>query len=200
MDANKLREFYREKKRTWAKTFDYYTPSRPWGEHYGYDLAEPYSDDEIYQYEQRNGFKIPRDLKHYLKKVSREIYVDGYPTIVKLEENPGTCVIPDGTNYLRETYDDNDNDDDCNCSGMILLSMNGCTFNDYIVINGNGAGYVWYSDGDSMSRRGKFKDYITKQVNPPKPVSMEGMDLKQMAKAFNFLQILNGSATLKYKS
>ena len=198
MDFVRVREFYQNKKRTWANTLSDYTPPKPWGEYYGYDLAPPVPIAEIIAYEKLHKFKLPKALKRYLTKVSREIFVDAYPSMITLPDKPGYCSIPIDEYIITEDGDWSVTD------GMITIGEGVCRFTDCLIINGIGKGNIWHNDGESLySKRKTFLEYVMEQLDPKpmKPIRLDtSEDLKNLALSINFLLILSGDACLRYDS
>lgn len=78
IDTTVVRNHYAEKKGEFAKK-TYLTGK--YGDKYGYKLADPYTEKEISEYEEFNKLKLPADLREYLTKVSRELFMSGDPII-----------------------------------------------------------------------------------------------------------------------
>ena len=116
----KSREYYKEKKRLFANKKSYYNNrDKDWGEIYGYDLAEPYSEMEIHVYEQKYNIKLPLELRNYLINISRET-IGYYPYIVQLSKPK--CEYVYGNNTILNMRCS------CNgyCDGNCILMVDKC--------------------------------------------------------------------------
>lgn len=83
---DKPRSFYENEKKVFAKQLSYYgNRDKEWGERYGYDLAEPYSELIIQTYEEKYNIQIPEELRKYLVEISRET-MGSYPYIITLDD------------------------------------------------------------------------------------------------------------------
>jgi len=83
-NLNMIKKYYKEKKKTWALKKTYYAEGGLWGDEYGYELAKPYTIEEVEEAEKEFGEKYPTSLVIYLTQVSREIFADSYPVIFGL--------------------------------------------------------------------------------------------------------------------
>lgn len=145
------------------------------GKRYGYTLKDPYTSEEVEEFEKNQSIKLDSDLKDYLIKVSREIYVYAYPEIVYLSKNDiGTCQIPEDKTFYNQVIENHKSDciEDCDndecyidsTDGMLYIGEGGCSFSHQMVVKGNHLGSVWYCDGDDVSLKTKtFREYIFKE-------------------------------------
>jgi len=157
--ANNLRQTISDRKREWAETKDYYTPSKKWGEHeeYGFELKSPYSAEEVAPIRDA----IPVDLYWYLVNISRETNVSAYPTVFKiesvLEEVKGkSASLSKDANYVI------DEDGDIG-ELMLRVSNRGCAFFDAVYIGRDDQfGSVWsYMDDDKWIKLSStFLEYV----------------------------------------
>lgn len=190
-EIDKLKSFYNNKKKVFANSINYTKYSwtkgpdgktvtersgEPYGERYGYTLKEPYSLEKVEEFEKFHNIILDSDLKDYLTKISREIYVYSYPEVFCLTlTDIGTCQIPEDTTFIESCIENhNENcskdcdEDDCWLSmtdGMIDIGEGGCSFSHAIVLKGNHQGTTWYCDGDYVNKNGNsFREYIFKNV------------------------------------
>jgi hypothetical protein len=186
MDIDKIKTFYTNKKIKWADSLDYYTPQNKWGERYGYELAKPFTLEEVDEFEKKNCINLPKDFKIYLIQVSKEIFVSMYPTKINLNID-GYSHIPSNEYYFGEEYEKIEccihGMDICdsaiccseNCNvlhydsygGMIEIGNNGCTYSTTIIINGIQIGTVWDMDGNGPTGRkiySNFTEYINHKI------------------------------------
>lgn len=156
---NTVRSYLKTKKEEFASKLSYCTPPKPWGEEYGYTLADPYTLEEIEAYEKHIDERLPEDLRKYLLYVSREfVYDSSYPQICHLTKDNGICKIPEDKDFI---YIDYDNDED-ETDGMLRIAEDGCAFNKYIVVKGSHKGTIWWTNGDSLMllKNDYFSDLI----------------------------------------
>lgn len=172
-----IRDFYVQKKRKWANCFDYYSPKRRWGEHdeYGFELAPPYSQEEVECCLQSKCITLPSGLYQYLTLVSREIFTDSYPVIFDLDTLPtkeqiNQFVLPEGIDHVNENDFQSDDDPlesetlfnpEHWCHLMVKIGDGGCTFNQLIYLGaGSQHGSIWcYSD--DMCYRREYNNFDT---------------------------------------
>jgi hypothetical protein len=187
-----IKKFYTNKKETFANTLEpeYYSNRKYNGESfgypqtsswlsknykiiYGYEFASPYTEEEINTYEADLNTNLDPNLKLYLLKVSRELFVTGYPSIFELDTER-SCLIPEnktmwnaGDCCIHGKYGCINNMENCtdDCpgiyDGMSQIGMRGCSFDDFIVVKGNHIGSIWNSDGDAVYKMDvTFKQYV----------------------------------------
>ena len=178
LELIKIKEFYTTKKEKFANTLEpeYYTNRKYNGENYGYTLAKPYTEEEINTFEEKYDIKLDPNLKLYLLKVSKELFVASYPSVFDLFVE-GSCVIPEDKSlwyadecHIHGYYTDCTCDDD-NVSGMedgmCEIGEKGCSFSDLIVVKGNNCGKIWNSDGDCVYKQNTtFRQYVMKEIEP----------------------------------
>lgn len=174
-----IKNFYTNKKEAFANTLepDYYSNRKYNGESFGYTLASPYTEQEINFFEIKHNTKLDSNLKLYLLKVSRELFVAAYPNIFDLGIE-GSCLIPENKSLwnagdcpIHEKYGCINNTGHCadNCpdilDGMSQIGMLGCSFDDFIVVKGNHIGSIWNSDGDAVYKMNTtFKQYVYDEI------------------------------------
>lgn len=153
-----LKNYYTNKKQTWAKTKSYYKHQPEWGTLHGYNLLDSYSESEVKEFESMYKISLEPSLRTYLTKVSRETFADYYPCTIDLHLE-GTCNIPENVEFVENEYDlDGDF-----LEGMMQIGTRGCTDNTYIVVKGIGIGRLWELGlgGDALFLKyGTFLDYV----------------------------------------
>ena len=157
--SGNLRQAIADKKREWAETKDYYTPSRKWGEHeeYGFELKSPYSEYEVAPIKD----VIPVDLYWYLINISRETHVSAYPTVFEIKPVPPeirekSASLDKDVTYIRSDEVDIDR-------LMMKVANSGCAFFDAIYIGRDDQfGSVWsYMDDDAWVKTSStFLEYV----------------------------------------
>lgn len=173
-----IRDFYVRKKLDWANSFDYYHPKRRWGEHdkYRFELAPPYSQEEVDQCLQSKWITLPSTLYQYLVLVSKEIFINSYPIIFDLEtlptkEQTSQFILPKDVDYVTEQnfQSDEDQSDDNQSNDnqsktlfnpkhwrnlMVEIGDGGCAFHQYIYLGaGSQHGSIWYYFDDMCYQR-----------------------------------------------
>lgn len=176
---DEVRAFYSKRKEDWAKTKSYYSGNPEWGIQYGYQLAPPYSVQEVEQSEALMGCTFPDDLRDYLTTVSRELFAGGYPMIFHLPQGDiGSFQVPLDTtlwDYVtcltHRRFKDCPEDcpDVVECGGYVTVGDGGCTDQDYLIIKGNHLGTIWSDGGggDSIIKNhyfSSFWDLITSRM------------------------------------
>ncbi len=117
---NQPREFYKEEK----KRVIFYR--KMYGENS--ELIEPYSEEEIQEYESKYKIKLPPNFRNYLINISRET-IGSYIWTVELNK-------PYEMDFRGESVH------------FIKTHENGCTCDYYICIKGKYYGYMCRWDGD----------------------------------------------------
>lgn len=179
-----IKQFYQDKKCKWAKTRSYYKGNPLWAEIYGYTLLEPYTLEEITNYETQIQTPLPEELRSYLLLVSKEIFAGRYPMVFGLSTshsnmeigsfklptsihswNIGDCLSHDSWDKCSDLCLSMENDP---CGGLIKIGENGCTDDTNIVIKGNSIGSIWSvgNGGDTLYREPytSFYDYIATPI------------------------------------
>jgi len=177
LELIKIKEFYTTKKEKFANVLEpeYYANRKNNGETYGYTLAKPYTEEEISTFEEKYDIKLDHNLKLYLLKVSRELFVAYYPNVFHLFVE-GSCFIPeDKSLWYADECHIHGHYTDCTCEdnfsgmedGMCEIGEKGCSFSDLIVVKGNNCGKIWNSDGDCVYKQNTtFRQYVMKEIEP----------------------------------
>ena len=141
-----VRKMLADEKVKYANVMDCYTPAKPRGETYGYLLKEPYTIEEITDFEKAIGERLPEDLRDYLLYVSRELKTYAYPYTFELHPAVQTFVIPDGKTLVMfdEMYDLTTSAN-ADTVGMLQIGEGGCAFSHWIVVKGKHKGTIWYN-------------------------------------------------------
>lgn len=172
INCEEVKAYYSHLKRKWSQKDSYYKPSRKLGEEYGYELKEPYTLEEVEEYERTMGYTLPAPLKEYLTLVSCELFVSYYPYVFNLEKDKAN-ILCDNIFFLKEgekisiDFEGACENNDCWCDdGMECIGEDGCSFDDFIVVNGPQKGSVWNSDGDNLYKKYEnFIEYIKSGMN-----------------------------------
>lgn len=154
-----------------------------------FPLPQPYTEQQIFDFETKHNIKLPEELRSYLTCVSREFRTSSYPHTVKLEYYSEKCMIP-----LNETIFDDKGDEYDFTSGMIQIGDGGCSFSDWIVVNGNHYSSVWHCNGDCMY---KDKKSLLEYLLPEFKMNTD-FDLIVTAKSYEILRIMAGIPSLNY--
>lgn len=136
MDYNKEYNDVLIRKDAFAHSNIYNTLDREWGELYGYNLAPPYSEEEIIQSEKIIKVRLPDILRNYLLYVSREIFYTQYPVICEL---PTEDIGSAHSICYRDYYKLSDYID---LKGIICVGENAYA-KIYMIIKGRNRGLYW---------------------------------------------------------
>ena len=147
MSWSDIKQAIKARKELFANTYNYYSPRQRWGEIYGYNLEEPYTEEELLDYEENIlGDKLPKEYHEYLSTVSREVFTNGFPTIFPLEEHEEFCI---------KDYPEID------------VSINNYGNNNYdkMVLKGKDKGTIWsVKDGVVKKIAENFYDYLLTEL------------------------------------
>lgn len=179
---NLLHKFHKlqlEKKKRWALSESYYTGKPVWGESYGYDLAEPFSETEVSECEKKNDFRFPEDFRYYISNCSKELFTSSYPVKISIKDidiKEKSCTIKGLSQHdyiVEDDYYNEDIDDhnemykmyesflDC----LLYVAEGGCAFSDSMILKGNRAGSIWtYCDPNYMLVAETFTQLAEKKL------------------------------------
>ena len=186
----RFHEEQKEKKRKFANTLNY---KKLCGETYGYDLKDPYTEDEICMFETRAECPLPSDFRYYLINHASELFTRYYPRrlggftseyIIQhylgrnskipldcTEMESGEDGWVDGKGWVKnwdecvtDDVEDYDITEEC-C--MYPIAFGGCMYETYIVIKGNQAGTIWdTSNGDTYRKTCEtFTEYVREYMS-----------------------------------
>jgi len=153
------------------------------------NFQPPYTIYEVTSFEERNGIKLPKELKTYLTEISRSIFcktsgADDF-CIIDLKNNENLrkdCVLVNILHFNRnklfssEDEDEEDEDDQededevddplLDYHGMMHIRRVGCGYSDKIILNGKFEGSVWnesfVGDGPITLINDSFYRYVCK--------------------------------------
>lgn len=191
-------KYYKDKKESYAQSLDNYRPQRKRGEKYGYTLAEPFTEFEVSMFELQNDVSLDPNFRIYLTKISKEVFIGSYPSIIQLPQKIGMCKIPEDKTFYSYSYLNDDEDDN---EGVITIAENGCTSSDVIIVKGTHKGEVWRVVDDETKSKSEntFMEFLMKPFMKKEPLESLS-SLESIANAYHILRIFSGMGGLKYKS
>jgi len=137
-----IRKFYSNKKTKFANNQSYYHNKQLWGEIYGFELKDPYTENDVNAFEKMNGILLDNNLKMYLTKISREIFVSDYP-----------CEFD-----FDVVYDDD--------GQYITIGEDGCSFGYVMYVTEKNKGKIYsYDDENKYFKYNTFKEFIMEEIN-----------------------------------
>lgn len=126
-------------------------------------MLQPYSIEDIVNYEKEHHFTFPPLLRYYLLTISRESILGSYPIIIEFDPNLKSQTEITDDEILNEFMEERD--DDTNLNGTLQIVENGCDFNAYVIVKGKGEGYVL--EWDHME--GYYVSSLWKLLRNPNP-------------------------------
>jgi hypothetical protein len=205
-----LHEFHQqqvERRTRWAESKSYYEGKPQWGIQYGYDLAGPFSEEEVSSCEEKNDIVLPADFRYYITHCSKEMFTYAYPVVLNLSHidvKDATYVLKDDVSFLDadELYgsihgddEETDNERKDSFNDIILhFGEGGCAFSEHIVIKGNRAGSIWsFNDSTCSLEAESFTALVEKKLGKNQPPPSPASDvLYAFAKSMNVMRILSG--------
>ncbi len=152
---NKNKQYYEQRKLNFVNS-SLFNAKR-----HGYTLTEPYTIQEIQDYENKYNVKIPNEYKNYLLNIPKE-FVGSYPYIINLLQEPLTLYFykdNDAASFMDCCLFKHWNDeceDNCdetlvsekytpeqitekgfNINYFLQVEQNGCTENVFVCVKGN---------------------------------------------------------------
>lgn len=154
------------------------------------ELKDPYTTEEIIEFETANDVELPKGFKLYLTQVSRELVAYSHPHEFTLDtldtrrcDLETSCTFADGEQYTRCCINECERNhyglekcclDTCSHGGdhpfpddgMVKIGEGGCSFGHLMVVRGNQKGSVWsadYSDECAIMKIfSNFSDYVNR--------------------------------------
>jgi hypothetical protein len=107
---------------------------------HGYEFAPRLPEEEIAEFEQRHGIRLPDDYRGFIRYAGNGGAGPGYG--VRPLGQPKGCKLRVAFSVESRA----DGEVGHPYSGCLLLCQHGCAYDDYLVVNGPRAGTVWATD------------------------------------------------------